>query len=310
MKFQYLLICLGLSFLLQGQPGNESFLKQVQHGYADNNGVKIHYASIGEGPLVVMLHGFPDYWYTWRDQMMALKDRFQVVAMDLRAYNRSDQPKGVENYKMQYLMDDVVAVIKSFKKDKAIIVGHDWGGAIAWQLAINRPEFVEKLIVCNITHPTGSQQASIEALRANGNQSYMDDFKKHTSKTLSVNWLSGWVKDADAKQYYIKAFNRSYIDGMINYYKANTSTKEQRAVWLKDPQIKELPKVKAPVLVIFGTKDRYVSKDGLNNTWNWLEKDLTLITIPEAGHFVQQDASEKVSKVMKVWLLEHEVYRP
>ena len=308
MKFQYFLICFVLPFLLQGQPEKESFLKQVQHGYADNDGVKIHYVSIGEGPLVVMLHGFPDYWYTWRDQMMALQDRFQVVAMDLRAYNLSDQPQGVEKYQMKYLMDDVVAVIKSLNKEKAIIVGHDWGGAIAWQLAIHRPSVVEKLIVCNITHPTGGQQASIEALHANGNQSYMDDFKKHTSETLSVNWLSGWVKDAEAKKHYVEAFNRSYIDGMINYYKANISSKEQRAEWLKDPQIRKLPKVKAPVLVIFGTQDRYISKDGLNDTWNWLEKDLTLVTIPEAGHFVQQDASEKVSKVMKVWLLQDEIY--
>ena len=73
---------------------NTSFLEEVTHGYADNNGVKIHYASIGEGPLVVMLHGFPDYWYTWRDQMTALKDNFQVVAMDLRGYNLSGQPEG------------------------------------------------------------------------------------------------------------------------------------------------------------------------------------------------------------------------
>ena len=81
---------------------SNSILEEVTHGYADNNGVKIHYASIGEGPLVVMLHGFPDYWYTWRDQMDVLKTDFQVVAMDLRGYNLSGQPEGVDNYKMQH----------------------------------------------------------------------------------------------------------------------------------------------------------------------------------------------------------------
>lgn len=99
----------------------DAFFKEIQHHYADNNGVKIHYVSIGEGPLVVMLHGFPDYWYTWRDQMEVLKSDFRVVAMDLRAYNLSDQPKGVEHYKMKFLMEDVIAIIKANQKEKAII---------------------------------------------------------------------------------------------------------------------------------------------------------------------------------------------
>ena len=299
----FLLLMFPFWLCCQEQESPDLFLKRIQHGYADNNGIKIHYATIGEGPLVVMLHGFPDYWYTWRDQMLALQDHFKVVAMDLRAYNLSDQPKGVENYKMQHLVEDVIAVVQSLGQEKAIIVGHDWGGAIAWKLAIDHPEVVEKLIVCNMTHPTGKSMEGLKALQANGNTSYMDEFRKHTAETLPISWLSGWVKDKAAKQHYETAFGRSYIDGMIAYYRANTSTKEQRAEWLKNPEIKEQPKVQAPVLAIFGTKDQYVPKGGLNNTWDWLEKDFTLVTLPEAGHFVQQDASEMVSKSMKMWLL-------
>src|SRR6266850_5212613 len=97
------------------------FESRVTHGYADSNGVKIHYASIGKGPLMVMIHGFPDFWYTWRAQMEALSDKFQCVAIDQRGYNLSDKPKGVENYSVRLLVADVVAVIKS--QDKAIIVG-------------------------------------------------------------------------------------------------------------------------------------------------------------------------------------------
>ena len=286
----------------QDEP-DADLLQRVKHGYAENDGVKLHYATVGEGPLVVMLHGFPDYWYTWRDQMRALEDQFQVVAMDLRAYNLSGQPEGIDNYKMPLLVSDVIAVIKSLGKEKAIVVGHDWGGAIAWQLAIQHPEVVEKLIVCNMTHPTGYQHASLEALKANGNESYMDDFRKHTAETLPVTWLSGWVTDAKAKQHYVKAFQRSSVDGMLNYYRANTPTKEQRAEWLKDPQIQDLPKVAIPVLAIFGTKDRYVLAKGLNNTWDWMQKDFTLVAIPDAGHFVQQEASQMVSKSMRMWLL-------
>lgn len=278
-------------------------IEEVRHAYADHDGVKIHYVTVGEGPLIVMIHGFPDYWYTWRHQMSALKDDFQVVAMDLRAYNLSGQPTGVENYQMRYLMGDVIAVIKSLEQQKAIVVGHDWGGAIAWQLAINRPEVVEKLIVCNMTHPTGSSIQALKNLQANGNTSYMDDFREKTADSLPISWLTGWVSDESAKSEYQHAFGRSYVDGMINYYKANTSTKDQRAQWLKDPQIKEQPKVQAPVLAIFGLKDQYVDKSGLNDTWKWLEKDFTLVTIPDAGHFVQQDAAEMVSRSMKMWLL-------
>src|SRR5579872_7281655 len=108
---------------------------KVEHGYADNNGVKIHYASLGSGPLIVMIHGFPDYWYTWRNQMVALAPHYQTVALDLRGYNLSDKPKGAENYAMTHLVGDVQAVIRHLGRDKAIIVGHDWGGMIAWQFA-------------------------------------------------------------------------------------------------------------------------------------------------------------------------------
>src|SRR5205809_6687585 len=94
------------------------FESRVTHGHADSNGVKIHYASIGTGPLLVMIHGFPDFWYTWRAQMEALADRFQCVAIDQRGYNLSDKPKGVEKYSIRFLVGDVAAVIKSLGKDK------------------------------------------------------------------------------------------------------------------------------------------------------------------------------------------------
>src|SRR5512132_421867 len=94
---------------------------RVEHGYATNNGVKIHYASLGKGPLIVMIHGFPDYWYTWRDQMEGLSANYQVVAIDQRGYNLSDKPKGVENYSIQLLVSDVAAVIKQVGRDRAII---------------------------------------------------------------------------------------------------------------------------------------------------------------------------------------------
>src|SRR5262245_50444020 len=122
---------------------------RVKDGYADSNGVRIHYVTMGSGPLVVMIHGFPDYWYTWRHQIEGLSDRFQVVAIDQRGYNLSDKPAGVASYDMKLLVGDVMAVIKQLGKDKAIVVGHDWGGVVAWSLATAAPQFVEKLVILN-----------------------------------------------------------------------------------------------------------------------------------------------------------------
>src|SRR5512141_800238 len=102
-----------------GRAGAADIEDRVTHGYADSNGVKIHYAKMGTGPLIVMIHGFPDYWYTWRHQMEGLADKFTVVAIDQRGYNLSDKPAGVENYDVRLLVGDVLAVIKHLGQEKA-----------------------------------------------------------------------------------------------------------------------------------------------------------------------------------------------
>ena len=117
-------------------------LDKVKHGYADHDGVKIHYAELGEGPLVVMIHGFPDYWYTWRHQMAGLADAYRVVAVDQRGYNLSDQPEGIEAYDMALLVGDIAAVIRHLGEDSAVIVGHDWGGFVAWAMPVLHPDRV------------------------------------------------------------------------------------------------------------------------------------------------------------------------
>ena len=107
---------------------------EVSHGYADNNGVKIHYATTGTGPLVIMIHGFPDYWYSWRHQIEGLSKEFQTIAIDQRGYNLSGQPAGVKNYSMEFLVRDVLAVLDKLEIEKATVVGHDWGGIVVQDL--------------------------------------------------------------------------------------------------------------------------------------------------------------------------------
>src|SRR5262249_56445592 len=115
----------------------------------------VQYITLGKGPLVVLIHGFPDYWYSWRDQMPELAKHFQVVAIDQRGYNKSGQPKGVENYALDKLVEDVEAVLKHFKRDKAVLVGHDWGGLVAWTFAMTRPDKTDRLVGLHLPHPKG-----------------------------------------------------------------------------------------------------------------------------------------------------------
>jgi pimeloyl-ACP methyl ester carboxylesterase len=270
---------------------------KVTHGYADSNGVKIHYASLGKGPLIVMIHGFPDYWYTWRDQMEALSDKYQCVAIDQRGYNLSDKPKGVENYKVQLLVGDVLAVIKSLGQEKAIIVGHDWGGMVAWQVALNFPQVTDKLIILNLPHPKGLMRELANNPAQQKASQYARNFQQPgAEKMLTPEAIAFWVKDPEAKKKYIEAFKRSDLEAMLNYYKANYP----REPYTEDPS--PVVKTQMSVLMFHGLGDTALLSGALNNTWDWMGKDLTLVTIPGSSHFVQQDASELVSRTMKAWL--------
>lgn len=271
--------------------------ERVKHGYADSNGVKIHYATVGTGPLVVMIHGFPDFWYTWRRQMDALSDSYQCVAIDQRGYNLSDKPKGVENYRVGLLVADVAAVIKALGRDKAIIVGHDWGGMVAWTFAMTNPQMTDKLVILNLPHPRGLMRELAHNPQQQKNSQYARNFQQpDAASKLSAEQLARFVADDTSRPKYIEAFQRSDIEAMLNYYKAN---------YPREPYVEQsgpVVKVQAPVLMFHGLKDSALLPGALNDTWEWVDKDLTLVTIPNAGHWVQQDAPDVVSRTMKWWL--------
>ncbi len=269
-----------------------------EEGFADSDGVKIHYVTMGKGPLVILIHGFPDFWYTWREQMPELAKNFQVVAIDQRGYNKSDQPEGVENYALPKLVADVDAVVDHFKADKAIIVGHDWGGIVAWTYAMTHPDKTDKLVILNLPHPKGLARELANNPKQQESSQYARNFQKPdaASKVLPQ-MLAFWVKDPEARKKYIEAFKLSSMEGMLNYYKAN---------YPREPyeysEETTYPPVKCPVLMFHGLKDEALLPGALNDTWNWIDNDLTLVTIPESGHFVQQDAAEKVTRCMCAWL--------
>ncbi len=299
MKLTLLALSLFLLILPASSATAQDIESRVEHGYADSGGVKIHYAALGDkkNPLVVMIHGFPDFWYSWRDQMTALSNDYYCVAIDQRGYNLSDKPKGVENYDMRLLVGDVAAVVKHLGREKAIIVGHDWGGIVSWTTAMFMPQMVEKLIILNLPHPRGLNRELANNPQQQKNSQYARNFQQPDAHTkLTAEALAFWVKDPEAKKKYIEAFKKSDLEAMLNYYKRNYP----REPYTEDKS--PIVKVKMPVLMIHGLDDTALLAGALNNTWDYLEQDLTLVTIPKAGHFVQQDASDLVTRSIKMWL--------
>jgi pimeloyl-ACP methyl ester carboxylesterase len=307
-------LALGLTVLLgvwahadEPPPAASSLLPGAQDGFVDSDGVKIHYVSLGrnEDPLVVLIHGFPDFWYSWRAQMPELAKHFHVVAIDQRGYNLSGQPEGVENYTTDKLVGDVVAVVKHFGTGKAVIVGHDWGGLVAWTFAMTHPELTDRLVVLNLPHPRGLLRELATNPEQQKNSQYARNFQKpDAAKHVSVEFLTGWVKDPEARKVYLAAFKRSSLEGMLNYYKANYPRIPDDAAKTTDakPAMPDFPPVKCSVLLIHGLKDQALLPGALNDTWKWVDSDLTLVTIPGANHFVQQDAAELVTKTIAGWL--------
>lgn len=265
--------------------------------YVDSDGVKIHCVTAGQGPLLVLIHGFPDYWYTWRKQIPELAKHFQVVAMDQRGYNLSDKPEGVDNYKTEKLVGDVAAVVKHFGADKATIVGHDWGGMVAWSFAMTHPDQVDRLVILNLPHPKCLMRELANNPEQQANSQYARNFQSpDADKKVTVELLV-MMRNPEDREAFTEALKRSSMAGMLNYYKANYPREPYT-----DSDSVQFPKIKAPVLMIHGLGDGALLPGALNDTWKYLDNTLTLITIPEAGHFVQQDAADQVTDAMVKWL--------
>lgn len=273
---------------------------------ATNGDVKIHYVVEGKGPLVVMVHGFPDYWATWKPLMAELnKAGYRTAALDLRGYNLSDKPQGVAAYAMPNLIGDVAAVIAAEGQKNAIVIGHDWGAAISWQVAFNRPDLVDKLVIMSVPHPAGMARELATNKAQQEGSNYARNFQKEGSeKLLTAEGLAGWVKDPREKAGYVEAMKRSDFAAMMNYYRANyprgSGAETEKPATMAAPN----QRVKVPVLVIHGMKDTALNAAGHSGTWNYIDADTTLVMAPTAGHFVQHDAETLVNKTVRGWLEE------
>jgi pimeloyl-ACP methyl ester carboxylesterase len=275
-------------------------------GFVDSGGVKIHYVTKGTGPLVILIHGCPDHWLGWHNQIRELARHFQVVAVDLRGYNLSDQPEGVENYSFDKLLADVDAVLQHFNRRTATFVGHDWGGWIGWRYAMAHPDKTDRLVILNMPHPACLERE----LAGNPAQQKASDYARQFQQLppggrtvlyegaaveLTPELFASGVKDPAVRAKYIEALRRSSLDGMMNYYKANYPL----------PPYKEqtYPPVKCPVLMIHGLDDQFLLPAALNDTWRWLDSEFTLVTVPGASHWVHHDAAELVTERIVSWLV-------
>jgi len=272
--------------------------------YAQNGAVKIHYATAGDAnkPLVIMIHGFPDYWYTWRNLMAELSPQYRVAAIDTRGYNLSDKPDGVAAYAMPNLIGDVEAVIKAEGRKSAIVVGHDWGAAIAWQTVLNKPQLVDRLIIISVPHPANMARELKINPDQQRNSNYARNFQKEGSeKNIDLTKIYGWMTDPAAKDAYAKAFARSSPAAMMAYYKANYPDSTGNA------PVPTFPKIKVPVLVLHGMKDTALLSPGHNGTWDQVEADTTVVMFPQSSHWVEQDAGPLANKTIHDWLNERPV---
>jgi len=273
---------------------------KLEDKYATSaDGTKIHYVASGQGPLVVMIHGFPDYWGSWSKLIPALNDGYRTVALDTRGYNLSDKPQGVANYAMPKLVEDVDAVIKAEGRQKATVIGHDWGAAIAWNYAFAHMDKLDNLIIMSVPHPANfGRQLS----NSPQNSDYARNFQKEGSeKNLSAEGLASMVagSDADAKAKYTEAFKKSDFAAMMNYYRANYPVGDNAPSTLLPANY---PKISVPLMVIHGMKDTALLSMGHNDTWDQATKDTTVLMIPDAGHFVQRDAASLVDSTIRTWL--------
>jgi pimeloyl-ACP methyl ester carboxylesterase len=286
------------------------------HKYADNAGTKIHYVTMGSNqkPLMVFVHGFPDFWYSWRNQIQAFSANYQVVAVDLRGYDLSDRPEGVENYKMPVLLDDIRAVINTERNDrKAILVGHDWGAALSWLFTGQNPDLIERLVVLSVPHPGAITKEllpwnhPIAQTRASAYATRF--FARGKGDNLTAHDLAYWVVEPRVKSRYIQAFAKSSISSMMNYYKANYSF-SQLALNLFDPTMKKIygAVIKCPVLHLQGFEETHALLSTLELEKSWIENpdNLTVKVIPGVGHFIQHEVPDYLNQTITSWLIEAE----
>lgn len=273
-------------------------------GHRDESvgGIRLHWVEAGEGPLVLLLHGFPELWLAWRNQLPALAAAgFRAVAPDLRGYNLSEKPKGVSSYRMERLAGDVANLVRHLGYEKTFLVGHDWGGAIAWCVPALHPGLVEKLVILNAPHPILFRK-KLATLAQARRSSYVFFFQlpwlpersltRHRAGFLKMMLRRDPVAPGAFSPEEIEAYREAFLrpgaaTAAINYYRAAVRS-GTRIPGLR----RSLENV--PTLVLWGEKDRYFGPELLDGL-ETLVPGLRLVRLPDASHWLPSDAPDRVN---------------
>ena len=278
-----------------------------QHDYITINGVNLHYVTQGSGPLMLMLHGFPEFWYSWRYQIPEFASNFKVVAPDLRGYNDSDKPASQSAYKMNELVRDVEGIIRELGYEKCVLVAHDWGGGIAWSFASKYPQMLEKLIIMNCPHPAKFSEGlrtpqqllrswymfffQLPVIPELFLQAQDYQFIENAFKGMAIKKSAFSTEDINV--YKDAAAKRGALTAMINYYRNILGS----PMFNQNSSILEVP-----TLMIWGEEDTALGKELTYGTESYVE-DFQIKYISNCSHWVQQEQPELVNQYMREFLI-------
>lgn len=277
-----------------------------KHEFITTNNIKLHYVTQGSGPLMLMLHGFPEFWYSWRHQIPEFASDYQVVAVDLRGYNDSEKPQHKSAYVMTEFVQDVKGVIQGLGYESCVLVSHDWGGAIAWNFAYAYPEMVDQLIVMNLPHPA----KFAEGLRTRQQLlkswyiflfqlPFLPEFLIKLGDYRAIDRaLRGMAVDkstftpSDIQAYKDAAAKPGALTATINYYRNIARGFVDRSNW---------DVLEVPTLMIWGENDRALGKELTYDTADYV-RDFQIQYIPNCSHWVHQEQPQLVNRYMKDFL--------
>ncbi|MFV9507188.1 MAG: alpha/beta fold hydrolase [Oscillochloridaceae bacterium umkhey_bin13] len=282
-------------------------MQTLRHDYVHVNGIRLHYVTAGQGPLLVLLHGFPEFWYAWRHQITALAEDFTVVVPDQRGYGASDRPNW--GYEVDVLVADLLGLIEALGHTNALLVGHDWGGAVAWAAAIAYPHRFTRLVIMNAPHPVVFGRH----LRHNPVQQrrswYMGFFLLPWLPELALSAADytglerlfratarpGTFSEADLDAYKDAMSQTGALTAALNWYRSAGRAGARGLLSGRERQCR------VPTLVIWGERDVALGAEMLDDLDEFVD-DLQIVRIPEAGHWVQHEAPDEVTAALKAFL--------
>ena len=281
----------------------------VSETYIETNGVRLHVVQAGAptAPLVILLHGYPDFWYGWHHQINFLVQQgYRVWVPDQRGYNLSEKPRGVKAYRLDTLVQDILGLIDASGEQTVYLVGHDWGAAVAWAVALSAPERLKKLVILNVPHLKvfmDTLRSSREQLRKSWYIFFFQipflpefmltrDNARSTKQALVASAHPTTFSDADLDEY-VRAWTQPDAMGsMINWY---------RAVLRYPPTLPDNPRIRVPTLIIWGAQDVALTREMAQQSLELCD-DGRLIEFDDATHWVQDDKPDEVNALLAEFL--------